>query len=108
MSDYEKGILCLMLMRDIRGNWGNLVMERAEKVRDLAEDLGWEKTLNLANEFIAEPEDGRHFRTSFEHGGYEKSDLQTCSKDFWSYSIEFQKEAMSYLTYPKFDGWACS
>jgi len=75
----------------------------------LAEELGWDKTASLAREFINEPEDGRHFRCDFEmRGGYENSLLATCSRDFWSYSVEFQKEAMSYLTYPKFDGWKCS
>ncbi len=109
MTEEEKKILCLMIMRDLRGNWGHFVIERAIKVNELAKELDWDKTSTLAIEFINEPEDGRHFRCDFqEHGGYENSLLQTCSNDFWSYSVEFQKDAMKFLTYPKFDGWACS
>lgn len=109
MSDDEKKVLCLMIMRDLRGNWSGNPVFRAVKVYQLAKEIGWEKTMKLADEFINDPADGRHFRCDFnEWGGYENSLLQECSRDFWSYSIEFQKQAMAYLTYPVFDNWACS
>lgn len=96
-----------MIMRDLRGNWGFDVMKRATKVEELAIELQWNNTLSLTREFINEPYDGRHFRCDFDcSGGYLDSLLETCSRDLFSYSEEFQIESLKYLTHPftQFEG----
>lgn len=111
INDYEKAILCLMIMRDLRGNWAYFVTERVLKVIDLAKELKWDKTVNLCKKFLNNLSedgdgdgdgDGRYFRCDFkDYGGYENSLLQTCDKNFLSsYSNEFQKLYIEYLTYP--------
>lgn len=107
MSEYEKQILCIMIMADLTGDCGYLLIERAEKVASLAQELGWEDAFNLANDFLRNPEDGFRFNFIL-NDEYRHSLLRSSNRDFWSYSVEFQKEAMTFLTYLRFNGEACS
>lgn len=104
MIDYEKKALCILMMISLRGSWGTSPLMRANKVLSLAKELSWDKTIYLTQEYINdyheyEDADGRHFRCDFlKWGGYENHGLDIL-RDFFSYSQEFQKQALRWLPY---------
>lgn len=79
LTKNEKFNLMIILMKDLRGDWSNSCSERANKVKELATELNYPKTVKLVNlyfKFIKEygDTDGRHFRTSWKmFGGYENA-----------------------------------
>lgn len=103
MSEDEKKALLVILMEDIRGNWGWEKKSRVSRLHELATELEILQVLDRVNEYInlcSEGEDdGRYFRVDFKYGGYENPPFKI-NRDFNSYSDEFKKEALGYLTYP--------
>ena len=77
LTKEEKFNLMIALMEDLRGDWSELYEERANKVKELAIELGYSKTVTLVDSYFkgiskhGDP-DGRHFRCDWEmFGGYE-------------------------------------
>lgn len=77
----DKFILMIMIMEDLRGDWSCNYEERANKVKELADGLGYKKTSELAKRYLEiikkfGDNDGRHFRCDFEiMGGYENVEI---------------------------------
>ena len=77
----DKFILMILLMEDLRGDWSGDYESRANKVKELADELGYTKTSQLVDSYFRGIEkygddDGRHFRCDFkESGGYENVEI---------------------------------
>lgn len=70
LSPDDQRTLMILLMEDIRGAFYP-VNPRTDAVIELANHLGYSKVAERAEEYLEDPDDGRHFRTLFTHGGYE-------------------------------------
>lgn len=79
----EKFILMILIMEDLRGDWSCNCESRAKKVKELADDLSYPKTSELAKRYLegikeCGDDDGRFFRCDFEsEGGYENVKIPT-------------------------------
>ena len=111
MDKNEKILLLQLILEDIRGNWGFDLEERYEMAIDLAKELELQNFISSINDYIECCKegwnDGRHFRKSFERGGYEGMEiLHGLTKTITDKSEEF-KRSISILTYPeyRFDDW---
>ena len=66
----------IAIMRDMRGDWSGNCKARANKIKELATEMGYPKTVSLVGRYIEHWEesgdaDGRFFRTGWEtNGGY--------------------------------------
>lgn len=74
MDRNEKQSLMILVMEDLRGSWAYDTVGRALEVESLAEELGYPQVAQHARQYIENcgwgDDDGRHFRTGFEVGGY--------------------------------------
>ncbi len=74
-------ILMILIMEDLRGDWGSNCEGRANKVKELAEKLGYKNTSYLVDGYLQGikenwDNDGRYFRCDFEtNGGYENVEI---------------------------------
>ncbi len=74
-------ILMILIMEDLRGDWSCNCESRANKVKELAEKLGYKNTSYLVDSYFQGIKeyggnDGRHFRCDFEtNGGYENVEI---------------------------------
>ncbi|MCM3560616.1 hypothetical protein [Brevibacillus borstelensis] len=109
MDRNEKILLLQLLLLDIRGNWGWENKSRSLKAQELADELGFEAHAEHIREYREwGEEDGRHFRTSVNNGGYEgMDDWHGLKHTFTDKSDEFKAIAKEYLTFPeyRFDDW---
>lgn len=101
----EKFDLMIMIMKDLRGDWSHGFESRANKIREFAVELGYDKTVRLVDSYIeginehGDP-DGRHFRTSWEmFGGYEGA--PSMLKDVDSFRKVFLKAIINNCNYPE-------
>lgn len=108
METKEKTLLLQLILEDLRGNWGYDAPIRALKARELAKELGLDKHYERIKSYMKESNecgdwDGRYFRCSKEHGGYEGMDeMHGLTKTLKDKSEEFKKEALDILTYPEY------
>jgi hypothetical protein len=94
MTDDEKKVMCALIMQDIRENWEWNVARRVAKLMELATELNNEKLMESIHNF--DWGDGRHFRTNWPYG-YNNLPFEI-NGSLKSYSDEFQKVALNYLT----------
>jgi hypothetical protein len=98
MTDDEKQIMCALIMEDICGNWAWNLGRRVAKLMELATELNNEELVESIHNF--DWEDGRHFRTNWPYG-YLDLPFEV-NGSLKSYSDEFQKMALDYLTFPDY------
>jgi len=102
MTDQEKWFCLQAILTGIRGDWGSRLGVRVKGARKLAEELEYQPTINLINEF--EYDDGRHFRTSVEFGGYEGMDeMHKLPWTLLDKSQEVQDYVRAFTNYASFE-----
>lgn len=110
MSREEKLMLLQVILYDMRGafpsGWAD---RRINRARELAEELGLQQHLDHIARLEEDSDfDGRHFRTSFERGGYEgMAELHGLTETINDKSLAFQRNVRAFLEYPesKFKDW---
>ena len=92
-----------LLMLDLRGNWGDLYIERMDEVMNMLilliekeDNIDYKKDLRITLNEIAEPEDGRIFRDMCSLYGYSSEEGKTQRVK------EYLNEIMTYPEYLKF------
>lgn len=102
MNKKEKLYLMIKIMRDLRGDWSNSCVERAETVIKLATELKLPTVISCTKEYIKHSKevddwDGRWFRCSWETGGYEDAPLP----ELKTFSKELLIEIKRIINYPE-------
>lgn len=103
LTNDEKHDLMVLLMKDIRGYWGENAQMRVYKVLEWARDLKYANTIECALEYIRISEDtgsfdGRHFRDCA--GGYDDYELKLVNSG--KLSSAFKEAVLYYFESPEY------
>jgi len=106
LTKKEKFNLMINIMTDLRGDWSNNCESRANKIKEIALELGHVKTVILVEEYfeyinITGDTDGRHFRCNWEeYGGYEGA--PNMLKNDTSISKKYIQAIQDNCNYPEY------
>ncbi len=102
LTDDDKRSLLILLMEDLRGAFFP-VSPRTDRVIELATDLCYKQVAEHAQYHLDDDgyQDGRHFRVSFAHGGYEGPPFPVTRKRADA-SPALIAEVENYCEYPEY------